>query len=169
MSRVVVVDENDEILGYKDRADRSDDIIRISVLWLINPKKEVLIAQRALTKKHSPGLWGISVAGTVEEGETYASNIIKEAQEEIGIVITEDKLIVGPKVLVNDEHRYFAQVYFYESDTTAESFAIQKDEVEQVRWISVPDLEQWFKEKPEDFPAAFTYARNDIQSFLQKE
>ena len=32
-----------------------------------------------------PEVWGPAVSGTNEEGETYDSNIIKEAQEEIGL------------------------------------------------------------------------------------
>lgn len=80
--RIPIVNEQDEIIGYKDRKDRNTvDITRITGLWLWNEKGEVLLAQRALSKDINPGLWGPAVAGTVEEGETYESNIIKEAEE----------------------------------------------------------------------------------------
>ena len=51
------------------------------------PDLRVLIVERqtAFDKKYDPGKWGPSAAGTVEEGETYQSNIIKELQEEIGL------------------------------------------------------------------------------------
>jgi len=41
------------------------------------------LAQRSFNKTHNPGQWGPAVAGTNDEGETYESNIIKEAEEEI--------------------------------------------------------------------------------------
>lgn len=83
---VTIVDEQDNILGVKARDDLgSKDIVRISVLWIENSKGQVLLQQRSLAKKTGPGKWGPAVAGTVESHETYASNIIKEAEEEIGL------------------------------------------------------------------------------------
>ena len=77
---IPIVNEQDEIIEYKDRNDRSpEEITRITSLWLGNEKGEVLLAQRAFNKKTSPGLWGPAAAGSVEKGETYDSNIIKEA------------------------------------------------------------------------------------------
>jgi len=53
--KVVVVNEQDEVLGYKNRDDRNQsDIIRVAGLWLVNSANEALIAQRALDKVHDP-------------------------------------------------------------------------------------------------------------------
>ncbi len=91
--QIPIVNEQDEIIGYKDRKDRNlVDITRVSALWITNEDGEILLAQRGLNKTHSPGLWGPAVAGTVEEGETYESNIIKEAEEEIGLVAREGEV-----------------------------------------------------------------------------
>ena len=50
--RIPIVNEQDEIIGYKDRKDRNIiDITRITGLWLWNEKGEVLLAQRAFSKK----------------------------------------------------------------------------------------------------------------------
>ena len=78
MTNVIIVNEKDEVIGSKPRDDRNQtDIIRVSGLLVFNPKGEVLLSRRGLNKINDPGKWGPSVAGTVEEGETYASNIIK--------------------------------------------------------------------------------------------
>ena len=60
-----IVDETDNIIGYKLRneIDFKKDYYRIGCLWLKNPKGEVLLAQRLLTKDKEPGKWGPSVAG----------------------------------------------------------------------------------------------------------
>jgi isopentenyl-diphosphate Delta-isomerase len=165
--KVVVVNDQDEIIGYKDRKDRNpEDIIRISALWVFNSDNEVLIAQRVLSKAHDPGKWGPSAAGTVEHEETYISNIIKETEEELGIIVSEKDLIEGPHKFVQNSNRYFCQIYFLKVDLPISTFKIQKQEVEQVRWISVPELESWVESKPEDFIASFQDSFRNYIDFI---
>ena len=165
--RIAVVNINDEIIGYKPRNDRSDsDIIRVAGLWLFNERKEVLVARRSLCKVHDPGKWGPSAAGTVEEGETYASNIIKEAKEELGISLREENLIVGPKELRKTSHAYFAQIFFAKLSKDA-SFTLQKDEVEEVRLVSIDELSDWIKANPDDFIASFR-SHPDPKTYFSK-
>lgn len=163
MTRIPIVNEKDEIIGYKDRDNRNKtDITRVSGLLLINSKSETLIAQRALDKVHDPGKWGPAVAGTVEEGETYASNIIKEAEEEIGLKITEKDLVPGTYEYVETSHKYFRQIYIIKTDLPLSAFKINKNEVAEIRWIKIEELRRWYKEKPEDFIASFALLLNKI-------
>ena len=84
--KIPIVDENDNIIGYKDREHkRSEDIFRITHVWIFNKKNQFLIAKRHHSKKVSPNKWSPAVAGTVEEGESYESNARKEAEEELGL------------------------------------------------------------------------------------
>ena len=87
--RIVVVDEEDNVVGAELRSivDEKGLRYRVSGLWLRNSRGEVLLARRALTKTHYPGRWGPAVAGTVEEGESYEQNIVKEAEEELGLIL----------------------------------------------------------------------------------
>lgn len=136
---IQVVDEEDVQIGVREREElTTHDTYRASALWLSNAKGEVLIAQRALTKKFAPGRWGCSVAGTLEEGETYESNILKETGEEIGLLITSDDLRVGPKLLIQAQHNHFVQFFF--ATTDQEIVTIDPIEVMAVKWISVADL-----------------------------
>lgn len=154
--RITVVNERDDVLGYKDSKDRDPrDIIRVSGLWLRNSKGEILIAQRALDKTHDAGKWGPAAAGTVEEGETYLSNTIKEAREELGVALNEKQLVPGAHLFRETSHRYFAQHYIAKIDMPLEDFKIQKKEVENLRWIGVEELASWIAEKPQDFIASF--------------
>jgi len=93
----ITVDENDNPIGSKHwRIMQYDNIYRVSALWLTDRTiGEILLAQRKWTKKNDPGKWGAVVYGTIEVGETYDSNIIKEIEEEIGL--TGLKLQKGPK------------------------------------------------------------------------
>ncbi len=137
--RIVVVNENDEIIAHKERGTLTkDDIYRVSALWVKNSNGDILLAQRKFTKSHDPGKWGPAVAGTIDEGETYEQNIIKEAEEEIGL--KNIKPIPGPKVRMAGEYSYFDQWYTLTVDKPAEDFVIQEEEVEQVKWFMRDEL-----------------------------
>lgn len=147
--RIPIVNEQDEIIGYKDRKDRNKiDITIITGLWLWNEKGEVLLAQRAFSKKLHPGLWGPAVAGTVEEGETYESNIIKEAEEEIGLKDLRPTL--GPKLRRDTAHSYFAQ-WFVATINSDYPLVKQDSEVEAIKWFNKEDLFRALGETPEIF------------------
>lgn len=149
--KIVIVDEKDNVISYKDRdaINYQEDIYRVSVLWINDNKGNVLLAKRAMTKSHSPGKWGPAVSGTVDEGEDYDLNIIKEAEEELGLVG------IGPrkgfKKRVFGEYNYFCQWYFVTIDKSASDFKIKKDEVEGVKWFSVEKLMKEMEKQPDKF------------------
>jgi isopentenyldiphosphate isomerase len=144
---IPLVNEQDEIIGYKDRADRNEkDILRVSALWLKHTDGRVLLAQRALTMKNGPGKWGPAVAGTVEEDETYESNIVKESMEEIGYPLNEVKELV--KIRVNkDGNNYFAQAFISVTDWPIEKFTISPEEVAQIKWFTKDELREFLEDK----------------------
>jgi len=151
-----IVDEHDKLIGYKTRDEitHPDDIYRVSALWLTNAKGEILLAQRGLSLRNGPGLWGPAVAGTVEEGETYESNIYKEAEEEIGL--TDYTFTVSKKLFVNGHRRYFCQFFTAVIDRPAEEFQPDPREVAQVRWINPKALRQEVAAHPERFTPSFS-------------
>lgn len=161
--KIYVVDENDEVIELKERSEiRSEDIYRVSGLWITNSKDEVLLAQRSFDRKHDPGKWGPGVAGTVEAGESYVQNMIKEVEEELGL--KDIKIEIGPKYRNQGEHNYFVQWFIAEIDKNADELEIQEEEVEKLRWISKSDLLNEFKNQPENFIGS---AKNWIELFCK--
>lgn len=148
--KIVCVNENDEVIGLRVRGEAlPDDIYRVSSLWITNPKGEILIAQRSFTKDKDPGKWSGAVAGTVDEGEEYDDNIVKEANEELGLTISIGELRKGPKMFLKGKNRFFCQWYFLTTDVS--EFKLQEEEVAAYRWISREDLAKEFAEHPENF------------------
>lgn len=139
--KIIIVDEEDNIIGYKDRETvTSEDIYRVSALWITNSQGEILLAKRSLTKTHNPGQWGPAVAGTVEEGEDYLVNIIKESLEEIGLKDIIPR--VGPKIRVRGKYNFFGQWYTLVVDKALNEFVIDEREVAEIRWISKDNLQR---------------------------
>lgn len=148
--RIVIVNDQDEIIAHKERGTLTkNDIYRASALWVKNSKGDILLAQRKFTKSHDPGKWGPAVAGTVDEGETCEQNIIKEAEEEIGL--RNIKPVPGPKVRMTGEYNYFDQWYTLTVEKPAEDFIIQEDEVEQVKWFTRAELESELWNHPKKY------------------
>ncbi len=161
MSNIIIVNEKDEIIGYKPRSERMlDDICRVSGLVIFNSKNEMLIAKRVITKKIDPGKWGPAVAGTVEEGETYESNIVKEAMEEMGLEIKESELKFVSHQYRETSHKYFSTTFMVVVDKPIEEFKKQDEEVEEIRWVDIDELREWYKKSPEDFIPTFGYYVN---------
>lgn len=148
---VQIVNENDEIIGSKPRGevDPQKDIYRVSGLWITNSKGEVLLAQRKFTKVHDPGKWGPAVAGTLEGGDTYESNIYKEAEEEIGLTGVKFKL--GPKSRRYEPWNHFGQWFLVNIDRNIENFKIQEEEVEKIEWVPREKLMEDLKNNPERY------------------
>lgn len=146
--RIPIVNEQDEIIKVIDINDRKpSDISRNTSVWLLNEKNELLLAQRAFRKRREAGLWGPSTAGFVEEGETYESNAVKEAEEEIGLKNV--KLVKGKKFRRSTDHEYFGQTFIARVDSNY-PFVIDKFEVENIKWVFKEELQKLLEEKPKD-------------------
>ncbi len=149
-AKIIIVDESDEIIGSKERGTlNQSDIYRVSALWIQNSKGEILLAQRSFNKNNNPGKWGPAVAGTIDEGESYESNIIKEAEEEIGLKNQDFKKSFHH--FHDGEHRHFTQWFFALVDKKIEEFTIQEEEVEKIKWFSKEELLKSLKDAPENF------------------
>ena len=163
--RIQIVDENDNLIGHKIRQEMNydKDIYRSSALWLTNSKGEVLLAQRSLDKDKDPGLWGPSVAGTVDEGETYDENIYKEAEEEIGLSGYKFKKL--KKEYLPKPRMQFCQWYSAVVDKPLEYFTLQEDEVEKLAWVSLNDLIK----DVSDNPNKYVQSMKEVLDFLENK
>lgn len=150
--KITIVNDKDEVVGHKERGtlDYSKDIYRVSALWITNSKGEVLLAKRSPTKKQHPNKWGPAVAGTIEEGETYDSNMIKEAEEELGLKnIKPEKWIktdtIGKPFL--SKYQHFTQWYKLKLDKPSKEFKVQEEEVAEIGWFTKEELTKMKREE----------------------
>ncbi len=94
-------------------------------------------------------MWGPSAAGTLEKGETYESNIYKEAEEELGL--SGIKFTPITKLKLEEPRKSFLQLYKGVCDWPSEKFRPQPEEVEQVAWVNIKKLGQEVKENPKKY------------------
>lgn len=116
-------------------------------LWLYTAEGQILLQQRAASKVICPLLWDVSVAGHIDAGETPEQGIIRETKEEIGLDISEDKLIkigvfecfqtYNNGIIDNEFHHTF----ICQTDILIEEMIPQKDEVEALKFISIQEFQ----------------------------
>jgi len=161
--KIIIVNELDEIIGTKERSevDYTKDIYRISCLWLNNSKGEVLLAKRSMNKDKDPGKWGPAVAGTNDAGETYESNIYKEAQEEIGLTGVEFTRYNQP-AYKDYPRKHFEQWFTVTLDRDASSFTLQEEEVDEATWFTLERVKQELAENPDKFIPALPQIIKDL-------
>ncbi len=88
MELVVLVDEQNTVLGTREKADihsTHTPLHRGFSLFLFNSKKEVLLTRRAFTKKTFPGVWTNTVCGHPGPGESAVGAARRRLKEELGI------------------------------------------------------------------------------------
>lgn len=152
---VTLVDEDDNVIGTKDRQLLSDnDRWRIITIWIANSSGEILIARRAHDKKIEPNLWGPSVAGTVEHPNDYMTTARRELDEELGVQ-SDNLVFEGTDIF---DAAYGKRVCGYVStaiDKPLEYFTPQREEVAEIRWLSVAELREDYELHPQNYVKNF--------------
>lgn len=149
---IPVVNEQDEIICYKPRSEiTTNDIYRATGCRVRDPAWNILLAQRAFTKKHNPGKRACAVAGTVQKWETYLANVLKEILEEIGIAVIEKDLSLGPKIYREYDRKYFWQRFILEYDWPKEDLKFERGAMEALKRLSSEELKKDYISDPEKY------------------
>ena len=84
---VVIVDAHNHVVGAAPRrAMRAKRLRHRSTYILVfNPRGELYVQKRTLTKDVFPGYYDVAVGGVVLAGETYEQGAERELEEEMGI------------------------------------------------------------------------------------
>ncbi len=132
----VVVDPDDNVLGYKTRQECHSDkklIHRSTSVVIYNKKGEILLQKRSKTKDLFPGYFTTSASGHVGKGESYEDAARREMMEEIGVDVP---LTFVSKMLLEMNNETEIDALF--SASYDGPFKINKKEVNNVSFIS-PD------------------------------
>ncbi|MDO5615450.1 MAG: isopentenyl-diphosphate Delta-isomerase [Cruoricaptor ignavus] len=166
--QVVLVSETDEILGLmgKMQAHENGILHRAFSVFLFNDFGEMLLQKRAECKYHSPGKWTNATCSHPRIGETYQQAAERRLQEELGITTTiTEKFHFIYKADVGDglwEHELdYVFIGKYNGD-----FNLNEDEVAEIRYISMEDLDKEMTENPEHFTEWFKIILEKYKEYL---
>lgn len=121
-----------------DRLTKIPGEFRIaSHLWIINSKNEFLIQKRSPEKRKYPNYWSIH-GGATDAGETSFEAACRECYEEIGIKLDISEI----EFMFSYKRKFcFTDVYLARKDVNIKDIKLQKKEVTDAKWVSMPILE----------------------------
>lgn len=154
---VVLVNPEDKVLGLmeKQQAHINGLLHRAFSVFLFNSNGEMLLQKRASGKYHSPLKWTNAVCSHPRNEETYLEGAKRRVKEELGIDVELSekfnfiyKADVGNGLWEHELDHVFTGTFEGE-------FYLNKEEVEEVRYISPENLNQEISENPDNFTEWF--------------
>lgn len=166
--QVVLISENDEVLGLMDKMQAHENglLHRAFSVFLFNDRGELLLQKRASKKYHSPNQWTNAVCSHPRADETYLQAAKRRLQEELGIQaeLTPKfhfiyKAEVGSNLWEHELDHVFTGEYNGE-------FTLNPEEVSEIRYISMKDLDQELEAQPENFTPWFKIILREYKEHL---
>ena len=159
MELLDVVDDENNLTGKtEDREKIHQNCLwhREVGIWIMNEKGELLIQKRSANKKQAPNKWCIT-AGHVDAGQEPSNVAIREVFEEIGLQLKEKEiefLFVIKKSKKLSETQYnnnFQYIYFAKTNRKISEYIIQEEELSELKYISIEELEKVIENKDEKY------------------
>ncbi len=155
MELIEIVDENGNFTGQiMDKEEAHDkNLLHNEVgIFIINDDGKVLLQKRSANKRFSPNKWGLC-AGHVEANESLENAALREIKEEVGLDITSKKLIpYGEReITISDSNSHITYFYYIRCNKKENEFAIQTEELSEVKWFNIDEIITMIKEGKTSF------------------
>ena len=129
-------DKTGKLLDEKGiRGKKTDKFEGIAIIFIENTQGKFLIQKTASSRNKVFATTG----GHVSYGSTFFETIIKEAKEELGIDISNEKI---KEVYTYIWDKYYQKVYYLKKDININDITIQEDEVEYVKWLTQEEIDE---------------------------
>lgn len=178
---ITVVNENDEVTGFEEKlyCHEKGILHRAFSVFIYNEQdKTFLIQHRAKGKYHSGGVWSNSCCSHQRKDETMADALSRCVKEELSLKVSFN---LNEKTPDEDYIRCLGKFKYYAPfETNAEHeidnvflYVIPKEklsfikavesEVEEIKWLTIEEIDQWFLSSPKTFSAWFPKAYSIVK------
>lgn len=141
MEQFDILNINGEPIGLiaNRGAELSDGQYYLGVhTYIYNASNEFLLQQRAYNKSFLPGGWDIHM-GHVMAGETSKDGMLREIQEEIGIIVSKDAIRFVGRIIWEMYH-HMIDVYFLKIDFDIHKLILNPEEVIGAKSVSKDEM-----------------------------
>lgn len=120
---------------------------KIACMFIINSNGEVLMQKRSQLKKSNPNGWGCSASGHIDAGENIITGALRELNEEIGVLITEEELnfigtVYEDYETNNMKIKHIAEIYLIHKDISLNDLTLQEEEVSDAKYYTIDEAEK---------------------------
>ena len=168
---VILVNEKDEQIGLMPKMEAHEKAVlhRAFSVFIFNSKNELMLQQRAAHKYHSPLLWTNTCCSHQRDGESNIEAGTRRLGEEMGFTtdLKEVTSFIYKAPFDNGltEHEFdHVMTGFYEMDPD-----INKEEVEDWKWMSVDAVKSDIELNPEIYTAWFKIIFKNFYSHINFE
>ncbi len=147
--------ENNESLGIvKPRSEvhRDGDWHRVVHIYVRNKAGQFLVHRRSPKKDLAANTWDTRFGGHIQAGHDYDETAVREIEEEIGLQVSINDLIVGGMRDYNGEtNKEHAKFYFYNFNGDIKDLRFNDNEVMMVEWMSADEIRESMIHKTRDW------------------
>jgi isopentenyldiphosphate isomerase len=148
-----IVDENNNLTGVaksRNEAHHGGLWHRIINICIYNSAGDILLQLRVKNKMIYPDMWDISVAGHIGAGEDPVVAALREAGEETGLNAKEEDLhfykVRSEQYQKDDVNmKEFIYIYLLKYDGDITNLKIQKEELQEIKFIPIAEIEEDLK------------------------
>lgn len=155
--QVILVNEHDEQIGLMPKMEAHEKAVlhRAFSVFVFNTKNELMLQQRAAHKYHSPLLWTNTCCSHQRDGESNIEAGTRRLKEEMGfttdLIETTSFIYKAPFDNGLTEHELdHIMLGYYENEPI-----INKQEVEDWKWMPLEDVKHDINVHPEQYTAWF--------------
>lgn len=168
MEQVVLVDDDNNQIGVADKAtvhSANTPLHRGFSVFIINSKKELLITQRAHSKKTFPGVWSNTVCGHPLPDEAIETAALRRLKDELGLNINKVKIVAPYRYRFADQNGIVENeicpvlIGFTDNNPTPNA-----QEIANWRWIKWDDFLQEIAVNPTQYSP---WSREETQLILR--
>ena len=157
MEKVILVDEQDNVLGAMEKmeAHQKGILHRAFSILIFNSKGEVLLQKRSQKKYHSGGLWTNACCSHPAPNESMAEATQKRLKHEMGIDLQPEfayKFLYKIKLDKNLTEHELDHVFIGIFDGTPH---VNSDEVEDWKFVNLQSLRKDLGQHPDHYTAWF--------------
>lgn len=113
---------------------------RVVEAWIRTPDGRYILQKRSMNKKNYPGYWSCTACGSAIKGETPEEAMIREMQEEMGIRLQEDELILDRIITEFPAHYYIFRI---EKELTESDITMDPEEVDDFIFLDKDAIMNW--------------------------
>lgn len=135
------INSNKTNLTYRKGDDIPSGYYPMVVMIAIENNEGKFLMQKRVPEKG--GDWGVT-GGHPKSGETPFEGIITEVKEELGVDISNNKIILFNEGCDGVD---CYKMYYTKLDMMSHEFNIQKEELTEVKWFSMEELENMVNDK----------------------
>lgn len=189
---LIWVNEQDEIIGYGEKMEthQKGKLHRAFSVFIFDKENHrMLLQKRASGKYHSGGLWSNACCSHPYQYETWMQAIQRGVQTELNIsleTIANELLFSASSVnkatlRFIDKFQYYSDygmlseneidyVFLFLPDAgILNSITPNLEEISEIQWISILDLNHWLSENPDAFTSWFQKAYALVEDEIFKE